>query len=674
MSAQIWHKFIVFARIAALIALLPLAAPAWAETVQMGVQGALRSQNGGPVADGNYALSIGLYPQALGGVAVFEEPFLAVAVVGGGFALTMGANKYPLDSAALATGAPLWVGVTVGTDELTRVPLTRVPHAVHALIAKVANDLQCSACVGSEDLAKGAVTADKVAFNWAVSDSPGGSALNAVTAKQADLAKLAVQASFAEEAAGLNCSGCVITAQIADGAVTAKKLAATALDWTALQNVPGGFADGIDNTVSDADVVKAVGTAPVKLAGGSTMGGQAIARIMSSYTDALADGKSVILDTGLGAPPVIAQAWFYDAVNKLWIQANSAQNASNAGSCSDCGSGADGLYNPQVSGVLATNKKYNFTQFLIPKGVTITVTGSAALEIKASQKIQIDGVLLLDGGAAPDSSQGVNGCSPNYGASVAGAAAPGGYIGGATAYGNWNPVNGDGPGGGKGAGNGNSYGNGGGGGGAGYAALGADGALAGVSSSQQPGGAGGAAYQGIVDGTLQGGSGGGAGGYGSSYNAGGAGGGGGGGAIKLESPQISISGSISANGGKGGAQLNACDGGAGGGGAGGAVWLRAAKIDIGNNLMSVAGGAGGSIDLGSGSDGGKGGIGSVGRIRIDCPGAVVGASTPAFVKGDSAGLTVAPTNSFSIDQPSLGAVRLTNLTGGVQKVHLVVTY
>ena len=86
------------------------------------------------------------------------------------------------------------------------------------------------------------------------------------------------------------------------------------------------------------------------------------------------------------------------------------------------------------------------------------------------------------------------------------------------------------------------------------------------------------------------------------------------------------------------------------------------------------GGAGGPIDLPSGSDGGAGGAGANGRVRVDCPGPVAGATTPTFTKGDASGLTLPTTNTFSLDQPSPGVVRLTNLTGGTQKVQLVVTY
>ena len=395
--------------------------------------------------------------------------------------------------------------------------------------------------------------------------------------------------------------------------------------------------------------------------------GRPYGRIGSVAKDALGDGQSLTFQAN--SPAVVAQAWFFDTVAKTWVQANSGQSA---GSCAECGTGADGVFNPQSNTTLATNKKYQFTQFIIPKGVTVTVTGSAALEIKVTQKVQIDGTLLLDGATPASVSPGTNGCSPSTGSSPAGTAGPGGFIGGYSTYGTWTSVGGDGPGGGAGAGNGSGYGNGGGGGGAGHAASGTNGALAGATSSQGPGGSGGSAYAGITGGSLQGGSGGGGGGYGSAYNSAGSGGGGGGGAVKIEAPIVVVTGTISAKGGNGGSQVGGCDGGGGGGGAGGAIWLRGAKVDLSGATVVATGGSGGTVDSGAASDGGAGGAGSTGRVRIDSAGSIAGSTDPAFSKGEATGMSL-PLN-LSIDQPQPGLVRLTNQSGGAQKVMLVVTY
>jgi len=236
--------------------LLPTAlAVAWAftahaEPIELATQGRLASA-GGPVADGAYPMGVALYDQASGGAELFKELFLGVPVQGGVFALSLGAGTTKLDSALFAV-KPVWVGVTVGTDpELPRQKLGRVPYAVHALAAAVGHDLACSGCVGTDDLAKAAVTGDKLAtgavganhvnFAWAEGESPGGAAKFALDANHAKQADGATSASFAEEAGSaksatsakaLQCTGCVAVGHLADTVpaewVKAGKLAAVA--------------------------------------------------------------------------------------------------------------------------------------------------------------------------------------------------------------------------------------------------------------------------------------------------------------------------------------------------------------------------------------------------------------------------------------------------------------
>ena len=228
---------------------------AFAEPIELAVQGRLSAVAGGPASDGTYALAVALFDQATGGTQLFKESFLSVKTEGGVFALALGAVDVKLDSAVFAANKPVYVGVTVGGDpELARQMLRRVPFAVHAVSAGSAADLQCSGCVGSDDIAKAAITGEKIAvgavganhtsFNWAASDSPGGAAnfaLSANNAKQADSAKIADAASFADESGSANsakkaldvqCTGCVgvtdVAATLPADWVTAGKLAKVA--------------------------------------------------------------------------------------------------------------------------------------------------------------------------------------------------------------------------------------------------------------------------------------------------------------------------------------------------------------------------------------------------------------------------------------------------------------
>lgn len=202
-----------------------------AANLQMAIQGALRSATGAAVADGNYPMAFRLYENAIGGDALFEDFSLGIAVSNGIFSYTLGANaKAPLDLAAFSAAKAHFIGIQVATDpELARVALLAVPYAARSEWSASAAALACSGCVGAgeiavaaikaENLADGAVTSGKIGagavlaahagFNYATSDAKGGDALLAKVAKD------------------LSCSGCVVTADLADASVTKAKLAAT---------------------------------------------------------------------------------------------------------------------------------------------------------------------------------------------------------------------------------------------------------------------------------------------------------------------------------------------------------------------------------------------------------------------------------------------------------------
>jgi subtilisin-like proprotein convertase family protein len=384
--------------------------------------------------------------------------------------------------------------------------------------------------------------------------------------------------------------------------------------------------------------------------------GRPYARVGSISADALDNGKTLSLKTDATTPAVVAQAWVWDTSNARWVQANTG--TTTASNCTACGTGADGVFQPSGNTTIDA-KVWNFTKFIIPAGITVTVTGGQALVVRASEKIDIAGTLLLDGGNGSSVSDSSNGCGG--GQNTPGVAGSGGGAGGSGNYSNSSsPTAGQGNGPGQPGILNFSGGCGGGGGGAGHAAGGANGT---------GGNGGGSAYTSIDGGSLVGGSGGGSGGYGSAKNATGGGGGGGGGAVRLDAPEVTISGTISANGGLGGDQQNDCDGGAGGGGSGGAIWVRGGIVTLTGTLAAIPGN-GGQI-CSNGCCGGGGGAGAVGRIRVDALTKPSGKSNPAFTTGDPQGLALLNTNRYRIDQNPAGTVVLTNESGVPQKVWLV---
>lgn len=89
-------------------------------------------------------------------------------VASGMFGVQLGASAFtPLDDALFVGNTANYVGVTVAGDpELARVALRAVPYAVSAISANsalTAAGLSCTGCVKSGEIAAGAVTSDKIA-------------------------------------------------------------------------------------------------------------------------------------------------------------------------------------------------------------------------------------------------------------------------------------------------------------------------------------------------------------------------------------------------------------------------------------------------------------------------------------------------------------------------------
>lgn len=278
------------------------------------------------------------------------------------------------------------------------------------------------------------------------------------------------------------------------------------------------------------------------------------------------------------------------------------------------GNGSNGAYTASSNTTLAGGN-YNFTDFTIDPGVTVTVTGSAPLIIRCTGNATINGVLQANGGNGGD---GVTYSSAGLG----GQAVAGGYNGGAGTFsagsGPITAFDGDGPGGVGNHGMGWS-----GGGGGGYASNGG--------TAGPNGGTGGPSNGTIQVTNLPGGSGGGGGSGG--YNCGAGGGGAGGGMIAINaggSISIGAGGSIQTNGGNGGSDgTGNCGGGAGG--SGGTIWLAAPSFAHLGTLSSM-GGVGGSSMVSGSPYYGTGAAGSEGRIRVDYDGPLVvtGTNLPAI--------------------------------------------
>ena len=295
----------------------------------------------------------------------------------------------------------------------------------------------------------------------------------------------------------------------------------------------------------------------------------------------------------------------------------------------DCdGDGYHGVYIASGNTALAGGE-WEFTSFDVSSGVTVTVTGTAALGIYVIGAAQVDGTIDLSG----QDGEAIR--SWNSGDATGGVGGGGGGGDGADGD-NYDGIGGPvsapsatGAGGGQG---GISHSAGSGGGGGGQAVAGDDGGACGGSYQAFSGGAGGSAISNTIIPSLTPGAGGGGGGWGGGYNSSGGAGGGGGGALYLEADSIAIAGSIHCPGGDGGSNdTGGCAHGAGGGGgSGGTLWLVGDTITL-TGALSCDGGQGGTADYCShGGIAGDGGNGADGVIWLDASTLTVsGTVTPA---------------------------------------------
>ncbi|MBM4353146.1 MAG: hypothetical protein FJ109_05015 [Deltaproteobacteria bacterium] len=156
-------------------------------------QGILRDGNG-DLMSGKLDVVFRIYDSQANGQVLWQEA-VSVVLIGGVFDVLLPAapDKFPFP-ADLFDKDDRWLSITpTGQQELSRTRLSSVPYAFQA---NRAADLQCSGCIGS----------DEVGFNYASSSAPGGAATTALTANEALVAN------------NVACVGC-ITLQAIDAAV-----------------------------------------------------------------------------------------------------------------------------------------------------------------------------------------------------------------------------------------------------------------------------------------------------------------------------------------------------------------------------------------------------------------------------------------------------------------------
>ncbi|MSP92056.1 MAG: hypothetical protein EXR79_09700 [Myxococcales bacterium] len=176
------------------LALAALAASnaAAAPPTTVAIEGALAAAGGGPVADGNYKVTFAIYKDSQGGLPVWTEVNVPVAVKGGVFATVLGATT-ALEAKVIGAAPAAWLGVTVEPE--AELPRVKLQATLFALTAGSASALDCSGCVTAQHLAGG---------------------LLAGFAKVADLSQVATSGQYAHLTGTPDLAGIVKQGDLAD--------------------------------------------------------------------------------------------------------------------------------------------------------------------------------------------------------------------------------------------------------------------------------------------------------------------------------------------------------------------------------------------------------------------------------------------------------------------------
>jgi len=235
-------------------------------------QGALRSSSGSPVSDGNYALTVALYEDAVTTTPLWSEKHAAVAVSQGAFAVVVGSVDpgAPLPVAKLLDAPAVWIGVAVDADpELPRTRLVSVPFALGATYAQNAMKAEAAAFAEEATKAQTASVADVATSAKALSGVLPGAQLSKDSVADDKLAfPYAGSTTKGGAASDLACTGCVSAAELAiDGDVAfngyaltgAGKISAASVEVAGDVTTTGALSAGKDLTVGGA--AKVGGTA-----------------------------------------------------------------------------------------------------------------------------------------------------------------------------------------------------------------------------------------------------------------------------------------------------------------------------------------------------------------------------------------------------------------------------
>jgi hypothetical protein len=194
-----------------------------------------------------------------------------------------------------------------------------------------------------------------------------------------------------------------------------------------LIDIPAGLEDGDDDSLNAIECADGVGIVWSEASSEWVCGSSDDSASYSTGFTSVATGESLTFTTSTGSPASDIKALIADGDGYVSFVAGTPFEQ-----CEDCGTGADGAW--IVSGVSSASLAggtYNFTDFTLPEGVHLDITGTSPLIIHATGTATINGTIDARGeNGATGSEGGAGGDGGPGGGDGTDSAGYGGCIGG----------------------------------------------------------------------------------------------------------------------------------------------------------------------------------------------------------------------------------------------------
>ncbi|MCO4762392.1 MAG: hypothetical protein KC502_12855 [Myxococcales bacterium] len=143
----------------------------------------------------------------------------------------------PLSGNILGALGQAWLGIQIGSDP--ELPRTRLHTTLYAAVAARAESLACSGCVSGKAIANGGISATKVAFNYAGSASKGGPASNLACSACVSVSELKFDGDVNLGSNSIKAKNATFTGDVAASTVTATAFVGNGAKLTGIK-IPSG--------------------------------------------------------------------------------------------------------------------------------------------------------------------------------------------------------------------------------------------------------------------------------------------------------------------------------------------------------------------------------------------------------------------------------------------------